>query len=163
MPGQKAFQTIFKKGITGHQATQLVEFSQTDPLVIKFTRDPKRFNNIETFNKWRRGKIIYTLENPEKDLLGIIWFQKAKTTHSPLATFTFAIRVYPPARGKGLAFSFMEKSFDAFYKTGTFTKSKTNGVWLSTKKSNKKAISLYKSFGFKKIATDGNTEYFILP
>jgi ribosomal protein S18 acetylase RimI-like enzyme len=132
--------TRVSKGITAQQVEELIDLTGRDIDVQKYTRDSERFKNEDLFQKWKIGKTIYTLSDSKNSLLGIIWFEKKVLPEAKEVHFTFAIRVYPPARGKGFAKNFMEEAFSDFGKSG---------IWLSTKEDNTKAVNLYKSFGFK--------------
>ena len=144
---------IVKRGISRLQAKQLIKFTKTDEAVGQFTQDQRRFKNLATFKKWQKGKTIYTLTDKGGGLLGIIWFGEKKHPALPDHPYTFAIRVYPSARGKGYAFKFMKKAFADF---------KPEGVWLSTRPDNLPAIKLYKKFGFRELSRDPNELIMIL-
>ena len=154
MSGQKsAFPKLnnflVKRGISDKQVKELINYSKKDSLVKKFTSDTKRFKDLSSYEAWRtNGKSIYTLTNREGDLLGIIWFSKKSSgfLHYP---FTFGIRTYGGARGKGLARNFMQSSFEAFTRSKTYTSSREKGVWLEVTPENVHAIKLYADFGFK--------------
>ena len=72
----KIDQDVFvQQGILDCQIHQLIEYSNSDSDVQKFTSDSSRFNNISSFKKWlTQGRIIYTLADKNHNLLGIIWF-----------------------------------------------------------------------------------------
>ena len=144
-----------EQGISDHQIRQLIEFSSTDPEVKKFTSDPTRFADISCFNLWlQQGRIIYTLLDTNANLLGIIWFGQKTPPINVTANFTFAIRVYPPARGQGLALPFMKMAFtDLLHRQ---LQSQITGFWLETSVDNLSAIHLYQKFGFKKRSVSEN-------
>lgn len=144
------------EGITKNQIDQLIKLTKSDPIVQRCTHDPERFKNKKTFNAWRKGKTIYSLTDAKGNLLGLSWFGKKKNLLAPNTFYTFAIRIYPPVRGKGYALRFMK---EAFYKF------KPKSVWLSTRRNNIPAIKLYKKFGFKKLGEDESDRrvYFITP
>jgi len=133
---------IFKSGLTESQINELINYSNTDPQIIQFTSDKTRFATRSDFDSWlnRRHPAIYTLSNKEGDLCGFIWIEKDDKIAG--FEFTFAIRLYADARGKGLSFDFMKQAFDDF---------KPKTVWLETSADNLPAISTYKKFGFKQI------------
>lgn len=133
-----------KRGLTSSQIEQLIQITKLDPLIKKFTNDAKRFRDLETFQTWQKGKTIYVLIDKGGQLLGVIWFGKKRHPLAPGCSYTFAIRTYPPARGKGYALKFMKKAFEDF---------KPNGVWLMTRDNNLPAIRLYEKFGFRKVTT----------
>ncbi len=121
---------------------QLIKYSEEDKIVDKFTHDRERFKNKKLFDNWRKhGKTIYVLTSSNQKLLGIVWFAKEKFEKYE---YTFAIRMYSYARGKGLSYQFMKICFKNFNK---------HGFWLTTVKSNKAAIATYKKFGFRQRGT----------
>lgn len=122
------------------QIKQLIALTKKDKAIRKYTHDAERFNNLSTFRGWQKGKTIYTLEDKKGGLLGLIWFGKKTNPLAPDCPFTFAIRLYPPVRGHGLALKFMREAFDKF---------KHKGFWLTTRRDNLTAIKLYKNFGFR--------------
>lgn len=138
-----------KKGITDKQIDQLVEYSLTDELVAKFTSDRERFKSREAFDEWRKGgKEIFNLTNKDGDLLGIIWLgpkeipeaQWKEKIDKSKYKFSFAIRIYGEARGKGLAIDFMKECI------------KNKGIWLATSDDNLAAKALYSKFGFRQVS-----------
>ena len=148
------------KGISKNQTTQLISLTKRDSEITKYTNDIKRFGDLTKYKKWSNGKEIYTLTDDQKNLLGIIWFSKKETPEVPKATYTFAIRIYPPIRGKGYAKKFMEESIKLF-KSPINNQNDKKILWLSTMISNIKAINLYKSFGFT-IVRENNGKLFML-
>ena len=94
------------KGLDDSLLNQLVKFTGSDTQIKKFTRDKERFSDSFSARKWLKGKRhVYALTNSERDLLGIIWLERKSYRKY---NYTFAIRLYRPARGKGLAKKFME-------------------------------------------------------
>lgn len=145
-------QDVFvQQGILDCQITQLIEYSQTDSDIQKFTSDKNRFTNKDTFNQWQQqGRIIYTLTDTHQNLIGIIWFgHKDPPVKNINANFTFAIRIYGPARGQGLSQEFMKMTFDNLLKNQK--DSHITGFWLETSVDNFTAIHTYEKFGFQKI------------
>jgi RimJ/RimL family protein N-acetyltransferase len=143
-----------KNGITQKQIAQLLNFSQNDPVIAKFTTDKTRFASKVTFESWRKtkGHIIYTLEGEKKELEGIMWLSfETSPQLSPQYGISFGIRIYEPYRGKGLSFNFMKTCFDKFHKTKSYQKTANNKIWISTSKDNLAAIALYKKSGFRQI------------
>jgi FMN phosphatase YigB (HAD superfamily)/ribosomal protein S18 acetylase RimI-like enzyme len=129
------------RGISKGQITDLVSYTGRDKKVSLCTHDDGRFKSVKTFTSWqKRGKIIYTLVGRTGKLLGIIWFAKKKYKNYP---FTFAIRLYPPVRGKGLSYKFATEAFEDFK-----TKYKVRKLWLSRQGANIAAEKLYKKMGF---------------
>ena len=132
------FRSSVLKNITAAQIERLITLTKYDASIKKFTHDKERFKSKKAFDTWKkRNKTIYTLVDSSQKLLGIIWFAKEKFGKY---RYTFAVRLYPPARGKGLAHQFMKYCFEDFGR---------HRFWLSTLKSNKAAIASYKRFGFK--------------
>lgn len=143
-----------KKGITDKQIDQLIEYSTIDESVAKFTSDKKRFKNREAFNEWQnKGREIFTLNNKNGDLMGIIWCGLKVLPERNYQIkidldkykYSFAIRIYGEARGKGLSIDFMKECL------------KTNGVWLEVSDDNLVAKALYFKFGFRQVS-DANKE-----
>jgi len=153
-----------KEGIAQKQIEQLINFSQKDPEIAQNTSDRQRFASRVEFDKWRAaGRRIYVLEDPAGNLNGIIWFGKkelpcregfTRKINLRMCTTTFAIRLYPQARGKGLAFEFMFKSLllDSFHWGQVYP-----NIWLEVRSNNNPAVALYKKFGFRTVtAPDEN-------
>lgn len=131
------------EGIEDKQIKNLITYTKTDVQIKKYTKDKDRFKNIKTFSTWKsRNKIIYTLVDKHSKLLGLIWFSLKKYNKIP---FTFAIRIYKPVRGKGLAKKFMREVFT------DFATKYSKEIWLKTDPKNDIAIKLYKSYGFKEV------------
>jgi len=153
---------FIQQGIIDCQINQLIEYSHTDPDVQKFTSDPTRFKDRDSFNQWlSSGRIIYTLFDKNNNLLGIIWFGQKEPPVPMDANFTFAIRIFGPARGQGLSQIFMKTAFIDLLKNQI--KSKITGFWLETSVDNFSAIHVYEKFGFKKIDQKGNKIAMRLP
>ncbi|MDO8503987.1 MAG: GNAT family N-acetyltransferase [bacterium] len=139
-------------GILDEQVTKLIEYSNNDPDVNKFTSDSERFRDHAAYERWRsQGRTVYTLVGGKDELYGIIWFGKKSLPGAVFSgkfdpgnyTITFAIRIYGDARGKGLAKPFMRNVFNHF--------SPKQGVWLETSGDNIAAVRAYTNFGFRKI------------
>ena len=150
-PKESHLKLAILKIINEDQIKNLIEYTKTDKTIHEYTHDIERFKNPKTFSAWlKRKKIIYTLISTKGRLLGIIWFaKKVKDKYG----FTFAIRVYPPARGKGLSQKFMTEVFANFKESIIYKNSKNKGFWLETREDNLRAIKLYTKFGFKKVTT----------
>lgn len=139
-----------QQGILDCQIDQLINFSNSDPEIKKFTSDQIRFHDLTSFKKWlEQGRIIYTLTDQKHNLLGIIWFGQKEPPLKCSANFTFALRIYSQARGKGLSQNFMKLSFQDLLKNQK--KHQISGFWLATAKNNYAAIHVYEKFGFKSI------------
>ena len=105
---------FIQQGILDCQIDQLIEYSNTDPDIKKNTTDPVRFKNRDLFNEWlKKGRIIYSLTDKNKNLLGVIWFGQKDPPIKLKANFTFAIRIYGSARGQGLSQIFLKTTFVA--------------------------------------------------
>jgi ribosomal protein S18 acetylase RimI-like enzyme len=149
--------TIYK-GLAAKAKGQLLAFSQTDEAIKKFTADEQRFEDEKAFLAWRRkGRVIYTLLDEKGDLKGIIWLGKKALDLSGFRlianiepekySFTFAIRLYENARGKGLAVPFMQAVLADFGQ---------EKIWLETGRDNEAALKTYRHFGFRAIAENEN-------
>jgi len=142
---------FIKQGISDCQIHQLIEYSNTDSEIKKFTSDTIRFKDLPSFKKWLiQGRIIYTLSDINHNLLGIIWFGQKKPPIDIDANFTLAIRIYGLARGLGLSFKFMKTVFTDLLQNQKY--SQITGFWLETSSKNFAAIHTYEKFGFKKIS-----------
>ena len=148
----KIGQDIFiQQGILDTQIDQLIEYSQKDSDIKKFTSDQTRFSDRQAFAAWQQqGRIIYTLTDSCQNLLGIIWFGQKDPPIDLKANFTFAIRIYGSARGQGLSQEFIKTTFNDLFKNQK--NSYITGFWLETSVDNFAAIRAYQKFGFQKIA-----------
>jgi ribosomal protein S18 acetylase RimI-like enzyme len=141
--------------LTDEHIRQLVAYTKEDTDIRTFTRDDSRFANEEMVKQFTEHAALYILTNG-KNLCGIIWFSpKAlpdklyiKDFEKALYTTTFAIRLYGEAKGKGLAFPFMEEAFLRFQAKDT----DKQHMWLQTRAENNHAIYLYKKFGFQQVS-----------
>ena len=156
------------KGITVNQRRELISNTKRDPEIKINTHDLDRFKSLNTLASWeKRKKIIYTLVDSQLRLRGIIWFGKksmpkgtGNKLRSKKSTYTFAIRIYPPFRGKGLAKKFMKAAIKDFIFSNRGAKNST--LWLETIKGNEIAKNLYGKFGFIKNGEIGNEEIMTL-
>lgn len=149
------------EGITSEQINDLINYSNSDELILKTTRDDSRFRDKTAVKLWlKKNRKIYTLSNDRDKLLGIIWFGKEKMpdiNHLPKNFYrskygiTFAIRIYADARGKGNAKPFMKSAFEKYKKTEEYKNNPSKGIWLETQKDNIAALASYKNFGFSEI------------
>jgi ribosomal protein S18 acetylase RimI-like enzyme len=163
--GIEPVQFALYRGMSSESVDQLIEYSQTDPEVVAQTSDPKRFSSEAAIEAWLKkggGRFPYTLTNPENILSGLIWFGP-----DPMPTmetisqevdptkygFTFAIRTYKEARGKGLAVPFMRLSFEDMQRTPAYSNNDVQNFWLETSQSNAPAVKAYENFGFKHATT----------
>jgi len=160
------------EGITDSQIDQLISYTQSDPLVSKFTSDRKRFLNRDMFTVWREKKrSIYTLADQNGTLAGIMWFGRKEISpsvvvHIPRKSadygITFAIRLYQNARGKHLAGKFMRFVFQAFKQTATYQTIPHNGIWVKTSVDNLPAVCAYRSLGFKEVSIPDEKEKIVM-
>ena len=152
---------FIQQGILDCQIEQLIEYSNTDPEIKKFTSDPTRFKDHDAFNQWlKKGRIIYSLIDQNKNLLGIIWFGQKDPPIKLKANFTLGIRIYGLARGQGLSQIFMKTTFDDLLKNQP--KSQITGFWLQVSTNNIAAIRTYEKFGFKKVDQVGDKALMVL-
>ncbi len=142
------------KGISKRQISQLIKYSQTDPQILKFTGDKRRFSSLAKFDKWSKNRVIYTLTDKSKNLLGIVWFGNKNG-------ITFAIRTYPPARGKGYSVKFLTNTLKSFLKSEDYKKMGGGRIWLETHIDNLPAINLYQRTGWKEKSEKSGKKIFV--
>jgi RimJ/RimL family protein N-acetyltransferase len=95
------------------------------------------------------------LVDTRKKLLGVIWFGKKN------GGITFAIRLFPPLRGKGYSATFLQKVMAKFLKSEDYKKMGKTKIWLKTHSDNISAIKLYTKSDWKEIEDDGKEKTFI--
>jgi RimJ/RimL family protein N-acetyltransferase len=133
-----------KKGLSEKNIKELIEYANYDEEVKKNTSDSKRFKDRESFENWlKKGRKIYRLVNERDDLMGISWFGPDGDG------FTFGIRIYGEARGKGLSYGFLKETMDDYMKEEEYQKAINKDFWLETSKDNIAAIKIYEKMGFK--------------
>ena len=149
-----------REGLTPAQIEQLIDHSSSDSQVRKFTSDPKRFANLESFEKWReKGRSIYTLVDEAGGLEGIIWLGEEPLPSREFVQeidagkygITFAIRTYGEARGRRLALSFMHEAIARYKKGDKYQGIENKGIWLETYADNAPAVKTYERFDFKQV------------
>jgi ribosomal protein S18 acetylase RimI-like enzyme len=147
---------VFKKGISNKHIQQLIKYSndKNDLAVYNFTSDKIRFANKKSFEEWfKKDRVVYTVTD-EKNLIGIIWFgQKNITIENHSFETTFAIRLYPKARGQGLSFNFMDYAFRNY---------QPKNIWLECSANNAAAFKLYTKFGFHPITSPDKNNKIIM-
>jgi ribosomal protein S18 acetylase RimI-like enzyme len=154
----------FKKGITEKQINQLIEYTNSDSDISKYTGDLNRFSTREQFDNWmNKERTIYTLVDENENLTGIVWVRESLLPEDKEYTkefdhqefgVTFAIRLYEGARGKGLAEDFIKDSIKDF--------DPQKKVWLDTKADNFRAINLYQKLGYKIVSKPDQANIIIM-
>lgn len=152
---------FIQQGILDCQIDQLIKYSNTDSEIKKFTSDPIRFKDRNSFDHWlKQGRIIYSLIDKNHNLLGIIWFGHKIPPIKINANFSFAIRIYGSARGQRLSQIFMKTAFNDLLKNQS--KSKISGFWLQVSFDNLPAVFSYQKFGFKQISQPDSSDKIIM-
>ncbi len=111
----------------------------------------ERFADLNSLERWLNKKQpdVYALRNGI-DLAGIIWhrpeYYPEASNYSP--GHTFAIRLYKPYEGKGLAYPFMDECLRHYVQLCSQRGQLDNfGMWLSTKDEPRMA-NFYKRYGY---------------
>ena len=145
-------------GITDKQIDQLIEYTNTDPEIQKFTSDLTRFPDRDHFESWVGNKDIYTLVDLEDKLLGIIWIELKEI---PLENFakdygiTLAVRTYGEARGQGYFNPFLEVALEHFNTFHNYKEiSGSKGIWVSISKENTPSQRAFEKFGFRRVENE---------
>ncbi len=155
-------ETVYiKEGITKKQIQQLINYTNTDEIIQETTKDLERFRSIEHFTSWqKKDRTVFVLTDVKDNLLGILWYGRKNLPNKKYLLpinkdsygVTFAVRIYKPARGKGLSKHFMDKAFDKYKNLLEYTQNPNKGIWLETTKNNLAAIRAYERFGFKVVS-----------
>jgi GNAT superfamily N-acetyltransferase len=158
------------RGLDESLAQQLIAKSRQDHILEATPNDAtSRFLNIESLNSWQsQGREVYALTGGTR-LAGVVWYGEKPMPvdiGTPrLPNHTFAIRIYKPYVGKGLAEPLMRDSLKDYLhliaERGQAEDFK--GIWLSTKRDNENARHLYKNFGYKEVVFSGEEVIMVLP
>lgn len=143
---------------------QLIDYSTTDELVLRNTRDAKRFKNGPAIEEWLlKGRMAYTITDPTgEQLLGLYWFgpETIPTGKEGEEVFTFtepinvaeypitnARRIYGPLRGQRQSAAIFREVFSLFTQTDMFI----GGIWTETSYDNEGVLKVDYAHGFKKV------------
>lgn len=145
---------------------RLIDFSNRDWTIIRFTSDRTRFANFKKVSEWLSSDpSLHVLTNAEEvALLGLIWFRPKALdwpapfdTHSHSLSVTLAKRIYPPARGQGMIVPFFREAFQQYLRSAGYSAS--TGFWLSTRTQNKTNIAVNLKLGFKVVGTNSEDTF----
>lgn len=150
-----------RKGITDCHIKKLIYYSSKDKLILKFTKDKKRYKDLKSFNKEKNNRFYYSLVSDNNELAGVIWFSRKPIPNKKFTVefdkqnygITFALRIYSKFRGKGLSYYFLDEAIKKYKKTISFKETKANNFWVSTSYNNLPAIVTYAKFGFGKVSS----------
>lgn len=145
------------EGLTDEQVAQLVKYTNSDPDIQKYTSDNTRFKSAEIYKNWLKKiePTVYSLVDPNRNLVGIGWFSRKKFPRAKLTKeintdnypFTNGVRIYGDARGKGLGSWFYKFILD---------KCPAN-TWNMISVENIPSIKLHQKMGFIQVSeTDKN-------
>ncbi|HEX6415902.1 MAG TPA: GNAT family N-acetyltransferase [Candidatus Saccharimonadales bacterium] len=140
--------TVYR-GWSDTVADQLVERSEEPEMLEHVPRDhAERFVSKDRANEWysENERVVYAL-GEKAALAGIAWFTKHPIEDYD-AQYTFAIRMYERARGKGLAGAFMMAAHLDLEASQHYE----GAVWLDTDEGNVHARRLYERFGYNEIS-----------
>jgi hypothetical protein len=139
--------TLAQQLVTNSTQKEIMEWTPKD--------HTERFPDVDGANRWYREdpRFIYAMARAA-DLAGTIWFTK-KSTEGIDAEYTFAIRMYDMARGKGLSEEFTNIVWDDFENQAGYR----GGIWLETGTGNDAGLHLYQKLGYKVVSTvDGRVK-----
>jgi hypothetical protein len=129
------------------------------------TGDLSRFSSHERLRKWRRDRDLLCLVDEPQLLLGVVWigekplprrddYLNLDLMRRKGPRITWAIRLYEPARGNGLAADFANHAL----KILLTQEGGTDSLWYQTRADNLAARSLGESIGFFEASgEDGGT------
>jgi len=133
-----------KNALSEKNIGQLIEYANNDELIKKYTSDLKRFKDRDSYENWlKKGRKVYVLVDDKDNLTAISWFGEEGEG------FTFALRVYGKARGKGLGYGFLKETMNQFMELDDYKMANNKEWWLETSKDNIAAIKIYEKLGFK--------------
>lgn len=143
-----------REGITPEQTKQLIDLTRSEKESL--TRDSERFSSVSSYKKWAaKERTIYIITDNagnDGDLYGIFWIGKKllpkrlnyKEVLDPkFYRYTYAIRLYDKARGKGLSQTVINECIGRFL----LGKTLPVGVWIETHKDNAALIHISKKQG----------------
>jgi hypothetical protein len=160
------------RGFNSDIVGQLIENSK-QAHVMSATPDDmgSRFRNKSTFAVWwqeHAGLAPYVLLAPDSEQLsGIVWHHPAAlpsdegasdvSSEKSRANHTFALRMYEPHNGRGLAPLLMRASLLDYIDQPQSTED-FEGVWLRTSAStgNQRTVRLYSRFGYEHHGTNAD-------
>lgn len=162
-----------RNGISSENIDRLIDYAKSDEAIKLFTSDSRRFYDHASYENWRQNENlnIYSLEDDEGDLAGIIWLGLLKLPdderdyiHSIDPSdypFTFGMRMYKHYRGSGIAVRFAKVCFSLFDKSlktdsaldghAPLTQNDTIGIWAECSNDNVPVMSMTKQLGFKPV------------
>jgi ribosomal protein S18 acetylase RimI-like enzyme len=134
-----------REGWSDEVAEGLVAGAREDEMRRWVPRDlAERFSDTDAANEWyeRNHKRIYALAQ-RATLTGVIWYSPNSRPDLG-ADYTFAIRMYEQARGRGLARAFMVAAQRDFAAVERYE----GAIWLETDADNTHARRLYEQSGY---------------
>jgi ribosomal protein S18 acetylase RimI-like enzyme len=164
---------FIRTGIADEHIDVVINAANTDPDIEKNTSDKRRFANRYAYDAWlSKGRSIFTLVAPDATLAGLIWLgadqakEPASYTDGPVDLsewgITFAIRTYPPHRGRGLAVPFIRSAIDVFVKSDAYANAPHKGIWLEVVAENVAAVRSYEKVGFRTVGVNAEGEFLML-
>lgn len=140
---------LLYRGWGDEVAQQLVGLSR-QPHIQQYTPNDqaRRFASEQSAHEWYAAheRAVYTLGEQAVD--GIIWFGQARSDIAD-GDYTFAIRMYEGAQGKGLARGFMQGAHQDFREQLDYD----GAIWLETDTDNAAARALYAKSGYQEVRT----------
>ncbi len=152
----------FNMGLSESLVPQLINYSNTDPFIRRFTSDTSRFRDEQAYLTWRKkDRTIYSLTSEDgAELVGIVWlgrevipylqFELLEQIKPEDYGITTAKRLYGEARGKGIAKDMMRMAYTEYLKT--HSQDDNTGIWSITSTDNERNIRVNESFGFRRVS-----------